>query len=248
MNIIADTHTHTIACAHAYSTLMENLAVAKQKKIKFLCRTEHGPALPDAPHIWNIESGKSLPKKHDGVFIINGVEANIIDYKGGLDVPEQLLAKLDWVIASYHNPCIEPTTKAEHTDGWIAIAENKDVDVIGHCGDIRFDFDHERAIKAFAKNKKIVEVNNSSPVSRPGSSEQCIKIIKLCKHYNVPVVVSSDSHFAANIGNFEWSLAVLKQLKYPKELILNADHKTFAKVINKKSGGKFTEGELLRPY
>ncbi len=248
MKIIADTHTHTIACSHAYSTLIENLTVAKEKGIKFLCRTEHGPALPDAPYVWNIESGKSLPKKYKGVYIVNGVEANVLSYDGKIDIEEKLAAKLDWVIASFHGPCIEPKTKAEHTEGWIAVAKNPHIDVIGHCGDIRYDFDIERAVKAFSEHKKIVEINNSSPVSRPGSAEQCIKIIKVCKQYRIPLVVSSDSHFATDIGNFTWSLAALKELKYPKELILNADYDTFEKVLSKKSGRKFCKKDLNRPY
>ena len=49
MKIIADTHTHTVASEHAYSTLMENVQVAKSKGIKFLAITDHTGQMIGAP-------------------------------------------------------------------------------------------------------------------------------------------------------------------------------------------------------
>ena len=48
MNIIADTHTHTLACDHAYSTISENAAAAAGKGLRFLAMTEHTPQMPPA--------------------------------------------------------------------------------------------------------------------------------------------------------------------------------------------------------
>ena len=47
MKIIAETHSHTVACSHAYSTITENARAAAQKGLHFLCVTEHGPAMKD---------------------------------------------------------------------------------------------------------------------------------------------------------------------------------------------------------
>ena len=49
MQIIAETHSHTVACDHAYSTIYENVCQAARVGLKFLCVTEHGPAMPGAP-------------------------------------------------------------------------------------------------------------------------------------------------------------------------------------------------------
>ena len=51
MKIIADTHTHTIASTHAYSTLLENVGYAKKAGLRAIAITDHGPAMPDAPHM-----------------------------------------------------------------------------------------------------------------------------------------------------------------------------------------------------
>ena len=41
MKIIADTHTHTLMSTHAYSTIIENIAEAKKKGLKFIAITDH---------------------------------------------------------------------------------------------------------------------------------------------------------------------------------------------------------------
>ncbi len=49
MKIVIDTHTHTIASGHAYSTVLENALAAKNKGLELLCITDHAPEMPGAP-------------------------------------------------------------------------------------------------------------------------------------------------------------------------------------------------------
>lgn len=48
MQIIAETHSHTVACDHAFSTIYENVQYAARSGIRFLCVTEHCPAMEGA--------------------------------------------------------------------------------------------------------------------------------------------------------------------------------------------------------
>lgn len=48
-----DLHMHTVASTHAYSTLSDYIAQAKQKGIKLFAITDHGPDMEDAPHHWH---------------------------------------------------------------------------------------------------------------------------------------------------------------------------------------------------
>ena len=161
IKIIADTHTHTIISSDAFSTLLENIHAAKEREIKYLCLTEHVySVLPDAPKPSYFKSMHALPREFEGIKLVRGVEANIIDYDGKLDMPSDILQWLDWVIASLHTGAIAPATEKEHTRAWLSVAENPDVDVVGHCADPRYAFDIQSVIKAFAKYEKIVEVNN----------------------------------------------------------------------------------------
>ena len=50
MKIEVDTHCHTIASGHAYSTIVENAKAASEKGLKMIAITDHGPAMPGTFH------------------------------------------------------------------------------------------------------------------------------------------------------------------------------------------------------
>ena len=146
-------------------------------------------------------------------------------------MPDDTLDWLDWVIASLHDLVIAPATKAEHTACWLAIAANPLVDVIGHCGDPRYAFDLDVVIPAFKQYGKIVEINSHSFEGRAGSAEGCRQVALACMKYGVPIVISSDAHFVNHIGYFKEALDMLGSIRFPENLILNADEERFAAVI-----------------
>ena len=135
---------------------MEHIMVAKQKGLRFLAITDHTGIMPGSPNeVYFSTLCNSLPEEYDGVYLLRGCEANIIDANGTLDLPEWILKRLDLVIASIHSFVTTPMNFEECTRLWTAIAENPDVDVIGHCGEEGFKFDYEKVIPLFAKNGKI---------------------------------------------------------------------------------------------
>lgn len=229
MKIAGDTHTHTLLCQHAYSTLLENIEAAAAAGHRFLATTEHGPAMPGAPHDWYFENlRKAVPRELLGVVVIKGCEANIMDQAGTLDVPEAGLKKLDLVIASMHRVTFpQGTTPEERTAAWRGVAKNPRVDIIGHLGDPRFKSDYEAAVRAFREGGQAVELNASSSKSRPGSEENCCRIAALCKELGVPVVLSSDAHFCASIGEVEPAAAIAQKAGIPEEQILNLSYRRF---------------------
>lgn len=231
IKIVGDTHTHTIACDHAYSTLSENVARAKELGHRFICVTEHAPALPGcASKVYFSTMPSILPTKIDGVELIKGVELNILDYEGNVDLPVEIITQLEWVIASYHPPCIKHGSKADHTRGWIKIAENPHVDVIGHCGREWFEFEHLTALKAFKEAGKIVEINSHSMRSDI-AAENCYKIAQLCAQLSIPVVLSSDAHIHSDVGMITPAAKMFEEIGFPQELILNATHERFVAAL-----------------
>ena len=240
-SIIADTHTHTLSSGHAFSTLAENAAAAAEKGIKILAHTEHAPALIGGPSHLYFKALRLLPRYLHGVMILRGAEVNILDYDGTLDLHEDILKTIEWAIASYHPPLLGPSTVGEATRGWMAVAQNPHIDVIGHCGAGRYPFEHRPVIEAFAQCGKIVEINNNSFLERPGSPENCRTIAALCAEYNVPVVLSSDAHFAGDIGRVDTAAKALEEIGFPQELILNTDYDRFLEVARKTSGKTLTD-------
>ena len=239
MKLIADTHTHTIASNHAYSTVLENIEAAKERGLLYLAMTEHGPNMPDAPHIWHCLNQWEVPSVYRGVHILHGVEANILDADGSLDIDSRVLRSLEWVIASMHGPCFAPQSREQHTKAWLNIAQNPDVDVIGHCGRGNFEFDYLPVLKAFKEYGKIVEVNNATLCGPESARSRCAQILKLCKQLEIPVVVNSDAHFAGNVGGFAQAIQLLEELEFPQQQIINADAERFEQVVaQKRTGGE----------
>ena len=242
MRIIADTHTHTVMSGHAHSTLLENLAEAKRKGLKFLAVTDHTGIMPGAPHesyftcMWS-----AIPNEYDGVYLLRGCEANILDENGTLDISEAVLARLEWVIASIHGYLTKPMDRDRHTQLWLKIAENPHVDVIGHCGEEIFSFDYEKVIPVFAQYGKIVEINAASWKNRPSSRKNCVRIAQLCVQNGVPLVVSSDAHFAGDVGSVENAVRMLEDAGIPEDSILNADPIRFARHLSLMTGRSFSE-------
>lgn len=223
MKIVADTHTHTISSTHAYSTAQEMVRAAADMNLFAIALTDHGNAMPGAPGMWFFDSLHAIPDYLYGVRVLKGVEANVTDFDGNLDMAKHLQKSLDWVVASIHgitlsqdNPTIESCTNA-----WLKIAENPNVNVIGHSGTPQYEYDYEKVIPIFAKNGKLIEINNGSFKFRKDSVSKCTEIARICKKYKARIVVNTDAHFSTAVGHTEDAMAMLKDIDFPPELIVN---------------------------
>lgn len=232
MKFIADTHTHTIASTHAYSTILENAKFASENSIEYIAMTDHAPTLTDAPHLWHFLNIHTIPDYLYGVRILKGVEVNITPT--GLDLTNEQLSILEWVVASIHAPLYPETTVEKVTESYINAAKNPHVDVIGHSGYVRYKYDYERAVKAFAEYEKLVEINEHSFHARADGIKNCAEIAKLCKKYNVPIVLNSDAHFAYDIGKFDNAIAMLDEIGFPHEQIINSNKAMFEAYLAKR--------------
>ncbi len=232
MKIIADTHCHTVASTHAYSTILENVKQASEKDLYAIAITDHARNMLGAPGPFYFENLRVIPRKLDGVYILRGIEANVIDYNGNIDVSDELLDCLDWVVASMHGPTLElPKSIDECTNAWLEVSRNPRINVIGHSGLQSYKFDYDRVIPEFGKNNKLVEINNASFKIRKDAISNCRKIALLCKKYNVSIIVNSDAHFCTQVGVFDSAINMLKEIDFPEDLIINADEERFEKYL-----------------
>lgn len=227
MRILVDPHTHTNCSTHAHSTLYENILFAKKRGLEMICMTDHAPAIPDAPHMWHFTTMHELPKEIEGVQLLCGIEANVIDTDGNLDVPLQDQKHMDLMIASIHRPCYPPRTVAEHTKTWLGVIENPYVTILGHSGHPSFVYDYETVIRAAKEKNKCIEINNHSFAVRKGSEENCRQIAEICKTVGAKIVVSSDAHSCFDIGVMDASIAMLEDIRFPEENIMNLTAERF---------------------
>ena len=147
MKIIADLHTHTLVSQHAYSTVDEIVNEAKDKNFSLVAITDHGPASSDGAKPVHFKAMHNIPERINGVRVLRGAEANIINYNGDIDLKDDVLNTLDFVIASYHEDVITPSNIEKHTKGYIGVIKNNHADCLGHVGNPKFKFDIEIIIK-----------------------------------------------------------------------------------------------------
>ena len=63
--------------------------------------------------------------------------------------------------------------------------------------------------------------------SRKNARENIITILKLCMAYEVPVILNSDAHFMTDLANTDYSMPIVEEVGFPKELILNYSAEKF---------------------
>ena len=200
--------------------------------------------MPDAPHLWHFHNYKILPREISGVKMLYGVEANIIDENGTLDMDEKELRFCEWVVASYHTQCVQfPRTAELVSQGYRKLCDNPLVDVIGHPTTDYFPFDYEPLLKCFKEAGKLVELNESSLQWKPGALKNGKVFYALCKKLEVPIVLNTDAHYAGLVGRTPLASQLLRELDFPQRLIVNLDAERIMELAAKKRGIVFTETE-----
>lgn len=239
-----DTHTHTLASTHAYSTFTENATYAAKVGMDGFAVTDHAPALPDAPHEWHFRNLKNIPRDMYGQKILIGVELNILDNDGNIDLPEDILETLDVVNASIHQPAYGSNDINDHTGAYEGVINNPYVDIICHSGSHIYTYDYEYIIKLARDKGKLMEINNHSFFVRKHSIENCRKIALLCKKYGTGIVVSSDAHYCTDIGDYRKAIEMLNEIDFPEELVMNRTYDVFKEYMESVRGKKMMRWTL----
>lgn len=231
MKIIIDTHTHSIASGHAYSTIQEMAKAASENGIKMFAITDHGPGMKGGPHIYYFGNLRVIPSVLYGTRIIKGAEVNILDSDGNIDITEEYLLKLEFVIASLHEICIAPSTKEKNTEALVNALKNPHIDALAHAGNPQYPVDIDKVVQTAKDYDKMIEINNSSFTIRSGSMENCRQFALKCMEYGVKVVCGSDAHISFDIGKFDAVYRLFKEIDMPEELVLNTSVKKFEEYL-----------------
>lgn len=230
MKLIFDGHTHTVASGHAYSTILENIKYAKKNGIKIIAITDHAHFMPGGAHPYHFWNLRNIPRIINGVIVLKGVEANILNAQGDLDIEKDIdYEGLEVVIASIHGGVYEGSTKEENTNSYINAIVRGKINVIGHPDDLRYDFDIDKVLKTASEYNVAIEINDASQRMGRTNKERELEILNACKKYKTKIICSSDAHIALDIGNFRKIMPILKEVRFPEELIINTSKE---KVLN----------------
>lgn len=236
MKYIADVHTHTLASGHAYSTMREMAAMARKKGLEVLGITEHAMAMPYTCGDYHFQNLRMVDRHMEGIELMLGVELNILDFDGHVDMKDDLIKMLDIAIASIHPPCFTAGTKEENTRAYLNVMKNPLVDIIGHPDDGRFETDYKELVYGAAECNKLLEMNNNSldPLcNREGAREHYLEMLEYCRQYQVPIVVNSDAHVDQLVGRHDHAYALLEEIDFPEELVVNRSVEELKKRLRK---------------
>ncbi len=230
MKDILDVHTHTTASGHAYSTFKEVITAAKSKGLELIGIADHAPQMPGTASDFYFLNFRAIPRDAYGIDLVMGAELNIIDYSGSTDLPAQILKRIDYAVASLHNPCIDPGSVEENTQAIIGAMRNPHIVIIGHPDNPKYPVDFEKIAQAAAENKVLLEVNNSSYKNigyRAGSRDNAKLMLAACKKFSTSVIMGSDAHIDLDVGNHSLSQEVIAENDFPEELVVNTDKQKF---------------------
>ena len=224
LQFILDVHCHTNASSHAYSSIEENLARAKEIGLQLVGISDHGPAMSDSPPLSYFEEILKLPSIICGMPWLKGAEANIIDCNGELDIPGEILSVLDFCIASIHSSLFLPGDADCNTAAIIDVMNNPNVQIIGHLGDVRVPVNIEPIVAAAKKTGTIIEINNKSLIpdtKRYDGGAAIWEILQHCKKYGTAIIAGSDSHIANNVGRLNLAKDLIKRSGIDESQVMN---------------------------
>ncbi|OGC11147.1 hypothetical protein A3K48_01270 [candidate division WOR-1 bacterium RIFOXYA12_FULL_52_29] len=236
MKYIADLHVHTISSGHAYSTLEEYAARAKKIGLKAFALTDHAPAMPGGPHLYYFANMKMVPEKIDGVRIYRGSEVNVISAEGEIDLTDHELGELEIVIASMH-PRVGYDSQGEEKNTEVLIKtmrRNPKVNILGHIGNPKFPVNIPAVVAAAKEGRILIELNNSSAISRPGSWEKCLQAAEEVKKHDWLIALGTDSHFSGMLGDFRQSEELIKAAGLSDRHIVNTSFEKIEKYLLKR--------------
>lgn len=222
---LCDLHTHSIASGHGTSCTISDMAKeASRKGLKLLGITDHGPATLSAGTPSYFRSLTFSPRKRFGVELLYGVELNILDTNGSLDLQDDILLNMDFAIASMHYQNFKPLSKEENTRAYLLAMQHPRVKLLGHCDHPQYPVDYKVIIQEASRSGVLLEINEASLAPygyRGDTSANNEQILHYCQEYEVPIVLSSDSHGKEHVGDFTYSADFVHRHLFPERLIYN---------------------------
>jgi DNA polymerase (family X) len=215
-DVRGDMHTHTHWSADGKSTLAEMVEAAAARGYDFYAITDHSHYMREGKLARQLEEIDALRERFPKLRILAGVEANIRS-NGEVDVPEEELARLDWVVASVHQaPENRPTERV------LEAMDNPYVDVIGHLTGRRIrtrgprDVDVERVVEKALQVGCFLEVNG-----QPDRLDLRDVHARAAKEAGLKLVLDSDAHEVRSQSYVELAVAQARRGWLTKDDVLN---------------------------
>lgn len=219
-----DLHSHTTA-SDGHGTIREMAQAALALGHEYLAVTDHsashgfGNDVSPKELVAHMAAVRRVSDELDGITLLAGSEVNILT-DGTLDYEDDLLAQLDWVVASVHTSFA--MTAQEMTDRIVRAIEHPLVDAIGHpTGRLieqraAYALDMDAIIEAAARTGTFLEINGS-----PRRRDLHDVHARAAVDAGVKLIISSDAHRTTTLENKRWGVATARRAGLAPDAIAN---------------------------
>lgn len=223
-DLLGDFHMHSTYSDGNY-TIMEMAVAAKELGLKYAVLTDHTRSLGVARGLAEDEllaqraEIDAVNKRLKGFTVLHGAEVNVLS-DGTLDVSDETLAQLDFVVASIHSGFTQ--SREQITRRAVAALENPHVDLLGHptgrlLGQRKgYDIDMDEVIRAAARTGTALEIN-----AYPARLDITDIVCRKAKEAGVMVAIGTDAHQADQLRYLQYGLWVARRGWLEKKDLLN---------------------------
>lgn len=230
-----DLHMHTIE-SDGRATLAEMADAARSRGLDYIAITDHSKSLAmtngldEKRAVAFAHQVREMDQSGLGLRVFSGLECDIMR-DGSMDLADDALAELDWVVGSIHSYMnLEP---AEMTDRLLRALECPHLRAIGHpTGRILlhrdpFPFDFEVVAAEAARRNVYLEINSS-----PERLDLSATLIRAAKAKGCKFVVSTDAHHPKHLANLSYGVRMARRgWLEPGDIVNTLSVDEFAKAI-----------------
>ena len=197
-DIVGDLHMHTTE-TDGKASLSEMVAAAQSRGLQYIAITDHSQRVSMANGLDPLrlrQQWKEIDQMNaslgDSFTVLKGIECDILE-KGGMDLPDDVLAEADWVLASIHYGQNQP--RAQITERILGAIEHPHVSAIAHpTGRLinrreAYDVDMDAMFRATKEHGKLLELN-ANPLRLDLNDIYCAAAQK----HSIPIVINTDAH------------------------------------------------------
>src|SRR3954454_11990893 len=223
-DIRGDLHMHTVASDGRF-TIEKMAKAARERGYEYIAITDHSATHGFGNDVQPDELRRQIERVHEadaattGMRILAGTEVNVMP-DGTLDYDDDLLAQLDWIVASLHSSF--RIGEKEQTERMIRAMEHPLVDVIGHpTGRLierraPYALDIDVIAEAAVRTGTFLEIN-ANPDRRDLNELNARRVVDA----GVTVVIDSDAHWTRTLVNMQYGVATARRAWLSAENVAN---------------------------
>jgi len=221
-----DLHMHTSA-TDGSATLREMVDAAIARGHKYIAITDHSQRVSmarglDATRLlrqW-AEIDALNQQLEGAIVVLKGIECDILE-KGGMDLPDDVLAQADWVLGSVHYGQRQP--RAQITERILGALENPHVDAIAHpTGRLLnrrepYDVDLDAVFRAARQQGKLLELN-----AHPARLDLDDVACATAKSHGIRIVINTDAHSPEGLDMMRFGVLQARRAGLTRDDVANA--------------------------